>query len=247
MKVFCFILLLLLLFNGCQFGQDSNQDKINNDIHKVTVKEVLQTSGYTYLLVNESTTETWLALPKMNASPGEIYYYKNGFEVTNFESKELNRKFGIIYFLESISSTPDLKSVSTPVIPPAHPELLHDSSGKIHYTANIKVQKEEVDVVADNRGVTIADIFKNKAKYNGKTVRIKGKVTKFNQKIMGSNWIHMQDGSDFEGNFDLTVRTEAIVGIGETVVLEGKVSLDKDFGYGYKYQVLIEDAKIITE
>ena len=69
------------------------------------VKEVLQTSKYTYLLVTENSEENWLALPKMEASTGETYYYRNGFKMTDFESKELSRKFAVVYFLESISKT----------------------------------------------------------------------------------------------------------------------------------------------
>ena len=103
-------------------------------------------------------------------------------------------------------------------------------------------QKDNIHVQTAEQGITIANLLANKDKYNGKTVRVKGKVTKFNKKIMKKNWIHIQDGTDFKGSFDLTATTEIEVVVGQTITLEGKVVLNKDFGYGYKYEVLLEDA-----
>ncbi|MBF8270670.1 MAG: hypothetical protein HW386_2379, partial [Gammaproteobacteria bacterium] len=31
----------------------------------------------------------------------------------------------------------------------------------------------------------------------------------------------------------------------EIVIIEGKLALEKDFGYGYKYAVIVEDASIV--
>jgi len=59
---------------------------------------------------------------------------------------------------------------------------------------------------------------------------------------MGKNWIHLQDGTEKDGNFDLVITTLVNAKLGEIITLTGKVVLDKDFGYGYKYDVLIEDA-----
>jgi hypothetical protein len=76
-------------------------------------------------------------------------------------------------------------------------------------------------------------------------VKITGRVTKYNPSIMGKNWVHLQDGSEFEGGYDLTVTTDTVVEVGETVTFEGKIALDKDFGYGYFYSVLLEEGKIL--
>jgi hypothetical protein len=63
---------------------------------------------------------------------------------------------------------------------------------------------------------------------------------------MNKNWIHIQDGSEFQGGFDLTITTDKSVSLGDTVTFEGKLALDKDFGYGYFYTVLIEDGKQVN-
>jgi len=244
MKNAVLVSLFILIFTSCQTGQNS-QVQIPEGVHKVIVKEALQTSAYTYLLVTENETENWLAIPKMEANVGETYYYRNGFKMTNFESKELGRKFESVYFLESVSRSSDFGTPQPMANPHASMPLASDSSGQTRYSAQVIVEKEEVNVQPAEQGITIADLLGNKEKYAGKTIRIKGKVTKFNSKIMGRNWIHLQDGTEYQGKFDLTATTEIETTVGETIVLEGKVTLDKDFGYGYSYEVLLEDSKII--
>ena len=62
---------------------------------------------------------------------------------------------------------------------------------------------------------------------------------------MGKNWVHIQDGTEFEGGFDLTITKDKQASVGETITFEGKIVLDKDFGYGYFYNVLMEDGKSV--
>ena len=233
----------------CQPGQNSQAIAQGTaDVHKVIVKEVLQTSSYTYLLVTENKDEIWLALPKMEASAGETNYYRNGFKMIDFESKELGRKFVEVYFLESVSSTPEI-AAGNPVASPHNPAMYHnsDSAKPVQYIAEVVVKKEDITPQPDEKGITIAELFANKAKYAGQTIRIRGKVTKFNSKIMNRNWIHIQDGTEYEGKFDLTATSDIEVTIGETISLEGKITLNKDFGYGYSYEVLLEEAKLVTK
>ena len=165
--------------------------------------------------------------------------------MTDFESKELSRKFAVVYFLESISKTPEI--VAREAMPNPHtsmPEIM-DSASSANYTAKVVVEKENVSVQPAEQGITIAELLSDKQKYAGETIRIKGKVTKFNAKIMKRNWIHIQDGTEYAGKFDLTATTDIEATVGETLTLEGNIVLDKDFGYGYSYEVLMEDAKPI--
>jgi hypothetical protein len=108
-----------------------------------------------------------------------------------------------------------------------------------------KVAQEKIDVKVDAcKGcIKISDLLENKKTYSGKTIKVTGKVTKYNPEIMGKNWIHIQDGSEFKGEFDLTITTDQKVTVGEIITFEGRIVLDKDFGYGYFYNVLMEDAK----
>lgn len=109
-----------------------------------------------------------------------------------------------------------------------------------------QVTAEKINIVVEpcDGCITIAKLLENKQSYSGNTIIIKGKVTKFNPAIMGKNWIHIQDGSEYKEEFDLTVTSDVQVTVGDIVTFEGKIALDKDFGYGYTYKVLMEEGKL---
>lgn len=97
-------------------------------------------------------------------------------------------------------------------------------------------------------GKTVAEVFAEKESLAGKPVTLRGKVVKSNTGIMGKNWIHVRDGSGSDGSNDLTVTTvTAQPNVGDTVVITGPVSLNKDFGMGYQYDVIVEDAQVTIE
>ena len=78
-------------------------------------------------------------------------------------------------------------------------------------------------------------------------VILRGKVVKFNPEIMGKNWLHVQDGTGEKGMNDLTITSAARAKVGDTVLVKGKLVLDRDFGFGYKYALIIEDAEVTVE
>ena len=248
------------------------QEKAASDNHKITIKEVIYTSNYTYLFSIEEETELWIAIPKMEAKAGEVYYYKGGFDMIDFKSTELKRTFDKVKFLGGVSRTP----ITTELGPQNNPYENKQATphGSTHSNPHGKAQttnqgsmpsnhpaigdteakplgkitsekEEDIKLKKIEGAITIAELFKNKAKYEGKIVKIKGKVKKFTDSIMSKNWIHLQDGTEFDGKFDLTVTSQEIVKIDKVITIEGKIALNKDFGYGYKYDVLMEDAKII--
>lgn len=97
-------------------------------------------------------------------------------------------------------------------------------------------------------GMTIAEVFAGKDQLAGQPVVFRGKVVKVNAGIMNKNWLHVRDGSGAEGTNDLTVTTvSALPAVGDTVVVTGPVVLNKDFGMGYQYDIIIEDADVQVE
>jgi hypothetical protein len=74
---------------------------------------------------------------------------------------------------------------------------------------------------------------------------MKGQVVKVNDEIMDKNWVHIQDGTADGDHFDLTITTLEKVAVGEVATFEGTIALDKDFGYGYAYELIMEDAKLV--
>jgi len=219
---------------ACQSNKSSKD--VAAGVHKVVCQEVLQTTEYTYLRVKEDDIENWLAVPSMDAKVGSTYYYENGMDMVDFKSKELNRTFAKVIFLESVSNEP--------IVPGQKKEKQNEMNNSMQPTKP-KLEQKEVKVEAAAGGITVAELFKNKKNYNGKTVKVKGEVVKFSQAIMSKNWIHLQDGTKDGQDFDLTITTDLEVKVGDVITVEGKVALDKDFGYGYFYKVIVEEGKIV--
>ena len=103
-------------------------------------------------------------------------------------------------------------------------------------TADVKVAK------ADGANAkTIAELWNGKDTLKGTPVVVRGKVVKSLSGIMGKNWFHLRDGSSDK---DITVTTDAVANVGDVVTVSGLLSVDKDFGAGYTYPVIIEDGKV---
>ncbi len=196
---------------------------------EITVDEVIQTSTYTYLKFTKDDSEQWLATTSIDAKVGEKYYYEKSMVMENFHSKELNRDFKTILFVEKLTT---------------EPIVLDPSKSSGPGSAKAKAERVMGIIEKTKDEITIADLYGKKDSYADKMVQIKGKVVKVSPSIMNKNWVHIQDGTESEGNYDLIVTTLAEVKVGDIVTFEGKLALDKDFGYGYKYDVIVEDALV---
>src|SRR6185295_12810347 len=102
-------------------------------------------------------------------------------------------------------------------------------------------------IVKPKGGKTVQEVYQEKEKLNGKPVTLRAKVVKYNEAIMGRNWLHLRDGTGKEPANDLTVTTRTQAKVGDTVLVEGLLAADKDLGAGYRYDVIIEDAKVKIE
>lgn len=230
MKNYLLIGLLFIFLYSCQFNTPTEQKTSQStDIEKGmtamtaevlqgVAKEVQQTGNYTYLLINSGANDFWIAVPRMDASVGTKYYFIENMKMENFQSKELNKSFETILFVQKISTNPS-----------AFEEPTKDQTVNMPKT---EITKQNIKIEPTKGVTSIAELYSNKKMYEGKLVSVKGIVTKFNAEIMGKNWIHIQDGTEKDGKFDLTIATKEIAKLGETIILSGKLSLDKDFGYG---------------
>ncbi|MFH1717857.1 MAG: hypothetical protein ABIF19_10935 [Planctomycetota bacterium] len=204
------------------------------DLHTAEVQEVVQATSYTYLNVKEGDRAYWMAIAKKDIKAGETVSFAGGLEMNNFESKELQRTFESIYFVDRLLSDEPAAMAGEPSMSAPH-------------QMKPLVDKQEVAIEPAEGGITIAELFGNRNSYGDKTVLIKGKVTKVNRAIMDRNWVHLQDGTGDADNYDLTITTNEDVNVGEVVTFEGKITLNKDFGSGYSYEVIMEEAKRKTE
>lgn len=254
-----FIAGIFIFAASCQSAPEptsSSSTATQSNFHKIVVQEVLQATEYTYLHSRDNNTDLWLAVPSMQAKAGDVYYYEGGIEMKKFESKDLKRVFESVILLEKLNTAPNSASVvatskpyATSATAPAETgatEAAGDAGATTGaYTRKAPViEKKEIKVKPAAGGISIAELYANKAAYAGKTVKIKGEVTKYTPAVMGKNWLHIQDGTDANGKFDLAVTSAGEVKLGDVVTLEGKISLNKDLGYGYFFDVIMEDAVV---
>lgn len=255
-----FILLITLLFTmqGCKSNQSNNEvnssvkeltagnqliDYQNQQVHSVSVLEVIQVENYTYLRVKEGATEMWIAAPGLMTRPQDTLYYERGILMTNFQSKELKRIFDKILFVDNITKDQNelTQKKDLAVIPEAIPKNSQPAAG-----TNTSKEPEKMAIKVDppKNGMSIASLLKNPKTYEGKTVIVKGKITKYTSGVMGKNWVHIQDGTGYNGKFEIVITTLAQLKDGEIATFEGLITLNKDLGYGYFFEVLMEDAKV---
>jgi hypothetical protein len=255
MTVFCIAMFSLTLLAGCvedtpapktEAAKPSAQTAPATPAAPATapgktgkVTETMDAAGYTYIQVDTGAETFWAAAPQFAAKVGDDVVVPEGMPMPDYHSKTLDRTFDIVYFVPSVL-VGGAESL-TGEVPADHPPM---NGGKT------VVETTDVDfsgITAAEGGQTVADLFAKKAELAGKPVKVRGKVVKFSPEIMGKNWIHLQDGTGEAGSNDLTATTSGTAKMGDTVTISGVLVLDKDFGYGYAYDVIIEDAEVTVE
>jgi len=219
------------------------------------VKETLDASDYTYMRLETSGGEIWAAVTKTSVKKGDRVTVVNAMSMDGFESKTLNRKFEHIVFGNLGGG-----SAAAAAQPPA-PVSSHGSASETPLVSQMAAQHAaaaggpadagdvRVPKAEGNDARTVAQVFAERLALVNKTVTVRGKVVKANPSIMGRNWIHIRDGSGSheKKDDDLTVTTQDGAAVGDIVVVRGVVHVDRDFGAGYSYPVVLEDAKVTRE
>ena len=208
---------------------ESSQATAGNDMHQVTVVEVLQADRYTYMKVKEKLNEFWIATSKLDAKVGESYFYQGGLMKTNFESVEHERVFDVIYLVSKILNASD------------HP----GESMETEHNHPIETETGATAIPNVKGALKLADLFDHKEKYQGKNITVTGIIVKANYGIMNMNWYHIQDGTKLGGKLcDFTITTDENIPLGAPVAFDGKIVLNKNFGAGYVYDLIMENGKM---
>ncbi len=205
------------------------------------VLERIDAAPYCYLRLQTVRGEVWAAVPEAKIEKGTEVTIANPMLMNNFESKTLNRTFSEVYF--GTVAPAGGAAVAAPAMPGA---------GAILQTGTPAPTPMEVGKVEKATGAdaqTVADVWAKKASLKEKTVSIRGKVVKYNAGVMGKNWLHLQDGSGdtAKGTHDITVTSMDSATKGDVVTIKGVVRLDKDFGAGYTYALIVEEAKVVKK
>jgi hypothetical protein len=200
--------------------------------HSGKVTETMNSGGYTYVCIVNNGVKTWFAIPETKVSIGQEMSFRPGGEMLNFKSKSLNRTFDRIIFS------------SGPVRDQG--DLLGRKSMGSKKTVISSNEKIKVKKASGSDGYTVAEIYTQRTRLDKKQVSVRGKVVKVSAGIMGKNWVHIQDGTGDQsgGSNNLIVTTQDLPSVGDIVTAQGTIYKDKDFGSGYKYGVIMEEASI---
>lgn len=184
------------------------------------VVDVVHGGGYTYLEIEEKTKETfWIAVSGIKVAIGTYVRFDEEMVVTKFESKALNRTFDSIMFASNLQYRTDKQ------------------------LALIEKYEEKSPYIQEGT-ISIKELIQNRKSYAGKSVKVRAKVVKASDNIMKRNWIHLQDGTGVDGEVGRVVFTSPkfLPNVGDIVTAQGTVVIDKDFGSGYVYKVIVENS-----
>lgn len=198
-----------------------------------TVVETMDAGGYTYVGLENNGVKSWVAVPEMSVTVGQKMSFSPGGEIPNFTSKTLKRTFDRIVFSGGPVAQQNAAPASAPKTAPVK-------------AATAKSGNAKVEKAAGPNAYTVAELYKNKNTLSKRKVVVRGKVVKVATGIMGKNWVHLRDGSGSakKKTNDLTVTTKTVPNEGDVVTATGILGKDRDFGAGYKYELIIEDATL---
>ena len=196
------------------------------------VMQTMDVSQYTYLEIDTGDGLVWVAGPLTQVKVGDAVEVPGGIQMVDFRSTTLDRTFEKINLVSVIRVKSQQKGNS--------------ESAPGGGDAGAEPQVSGIERIEG--GHTVGEVIAGKTSLAGSEVAVRGKVVKLNAAIMGRNWLHLSDGTvGPDGEREVTVSTEDIAAVGSTVVVRGTVATDRDFGSGYNYSVLIEDAKVTAE
>ncbi len=213
------------------------------------VREVIDVAEYTYLRLATPNGEVWAAVSKAPITVDSEVTVENPTRMDQFTSSTLKRTFDVIYFgnLRAAGSTPPS------ALPAGHPSIDGQGSSPLAHGAPSPASENAVDEVnvprASGRNAhTIGEVFAQRAELAGKLLRVRGQVVKLTPGILGKSYLRLRDGSSSRPDeHELVVTTQAEPRVGDVSTFEGTLQTDVDVGIGYKYLVLLGDARLVAD
>jgi hypothetical protein len=224
---------------------------------------------------SKPSSEVWAAVASAEVNVGQAVTVIGAQRMEGFTSSTLKRTFEVIYFgalggsgAKLPAGHPNIASsasVHAEVPAPDHPHTELDSTADARASADVAsgavnphtmpptggdaVPVGKVERASGKMGHSVSDIVNGRSALAGQKVRVRGVVVKSTSGVLGKTFVHLRDGTgnSKSGDHDLTATTEQATALGSTVLFEGTVVIDKDFGAGYSYPVLLENAHTVAE
>ena len=209
------------------------------------ILEIKSALGYKYLNIDENGTKLWIAIANAPVAVGEKIGYDKRTMMKDFKSKSLDQEFKEIYFSSDVYLAQKSKG------PKSMKEMLGlDTKKDPHASMGVGKSSEPEDAkpalpFVEKDTYTIEEIHMWRKDLDKKTITLTATVFKVSKEIMKRDWVHLGDGTGKEKKLtDDLVFTAENSGLkaGDKVLAKGKVAVNKDFGYGYFYPVIIENS-----
>lgn len=186
--------------------------------------------GYTYLKIREADKDVWIAALPMSVAVGDKVEYAGGDTMKDFKSKAMDQTFDSIRFVSRIHVV--------------NKDMPMDEVHKgIKPEGKVAIPPKQGEIAKPRGGKTVAELFSEKDKLNGKSVTARAKVMKVSKNILGKNWITMADGTGKTPDDKLVVASMEAPAVGDVVTASGVLKTNVNLGSGYQYKLVIEDAK----
>ncbi|MCK4764032.1 MAG: DNA-binding protein [Candidatus Aminicenantes bacterium] len=241
------LMFIVIYCTGTVSTADKKTPPTQQQTYSGKVIETMDSGGYTYVQFEEKGKKHWVAARKFPVSVGDTIEFSQPNVMKNFHSRTLNKTFEWIFFVNVVKvggkqiTTYTHDAMTRDVLPQGHPAM----GKKKKPQKKVAVKPGSVKKAAE--GYTVAECYALKDSLRGKEVKVRGTAVKFTPNILKRNWLHLRDGSGAAGTNDLTVTTKETVNIGDLVLISGKISYDKNFGAGYRFAVIVEDAAVKIE
>jgi hypothetical protein len=244
-------LLLFILALGLSHAQEGNiamhgtEKAQKAQIFYGKILEIKTAMGYKYLKIDEEGKELWIAIANAPVTIGDRIGYDKNTMMTNFKSKSLDQEFKEIFFASDVYLPQKAQQ------PKSMKEMLGLSPKKQdpHAGMGRGMTSEEEEKPATpfvkKDTYTIEEIHMWRKSLEGQIISIEASVYKVSRQIMKLDWVHLGDGTGNEKKLtdDLVfTATSTNIKAGDKVIAKGKVIVNKDFGFGYFYKVIIQDA-----
>jgi len=241
-------LTLITLLSTFIYAAEPGHDQAKAEpqgIYYGTILDIKDAMGYKYLKVNESGKEIWIAIAKAPVTVGDKIGYDKATLMPNFKSKSLNKTFKEIFFVSDLYLPKKVQK------PKSMKEMLDiDAKQQISHTDMEKwmspvEEKDQTKAFVKKDTYTIEEIHLWRENLEGQDITIEASISKVSHEIMELDWVHLNDGTGNEekrtNDLVLTAKNTTIKA-GDKVIAKGKVVVNKDFGFGYFYKVIIQDA-----
>ncbi|MBD3222999.1 hypothetical protein GF314_17355 [bacterium] len=233
-------------------GNEAAQDAGSEAMPATITGEVLETidsGGYTYAKVEGEDGAFWAAASPSDVAVGDEVTVSTAMPMRDFHAKSLDRTFDLIFFTTSFDAAETAGDAAEGMGEMPGMEGMGAMGAGHGRPDPVQTDVDLSGIAKADGGHTVAEIHAAGSKLAGEPVVVRGKVVKYTSSIMGRNWIHLRDGSGDPGadTHDLTVTTQGFAKVGDLVRIEGTLAANKDFGAGYRYDVIVEQAEVIKE